>query len=352
MPDSSLLLFESENSKEKSIRYIYNGKSWESQPNALTSKINSLLLTDKSYVYYLRFSQDFTHLLISMKQFKEFWVYESIVNNGVWGPFTLILENKDLPYSRFAYSYGWDNNTILSTQSSPSDATPNIILNKRTTNGWEVLDTVKVEKFQIDFIDDVLPIGKGLIIYASWKPNKFFDWLYIERIEKDKWSAPVRVNKIFGNRVSFSTNGEIYVSNQDGQIIYGETPQYIFEKIKKSRRLRDTEIIPLPVVNKPKQIKNRIIKPTGNSYALLIGNSNYQLDDLDLDNPANDVKELAEVLETNYQFDKENIIGNIVERFVIGFIGIRSGRYGFYTHIDFKRKIQSSTFFYQEKPSE
>lgn len=50
------------------------------------------------------------------------------------------------------------------------------------------------------------------------------------------------------------------------------------------------------------------VKPTGQYYALLIGNSDYQLNDLDLDRPMSDVDKLKRILTTNYQFENSNVI--------------------------------------------
>jgi hypothetical protein len=46
----------------------------------------------------------------------------------------------------------------------------------------------------------------------------------------------------------------------------------------------------------------------GKYYALLIGNADYRIDKLDLTKPPTDVKVLSAILQSHYQFDKQNVV--------------------------------------------
>ena len=55
-------------------------------------------------------------------------------------------------------------------------------------------------------------------------------------------------------------------------------------------------------------VEKGVIKPTGNYYALLIGNSDYEDNTLDLDQPHKDIKALKKVLTSQYSFEEKNVM--------------------------------------------
>lgn len=54
--------------------------------------------------------------------------------------------------------------------------------------------------------------------------------------------------------------------------------------------------------------ETRVVKPTGRYFAMLIAVSNYSIPRLNLDGPVKDAANLKAVLESKYDFEKENII--------------------------------------------
>ena len=305
LPDSSMILMSNREGNRKCYRFVFDEDKWVLEPNSLTDKINSLLLTDKSFVYYLRFSPDFTHCFVTLKQFKEFWNYESKQVSGEWSLFKQILKNENSSEYTISLSYGPNNNSIY--QNGNSDQGPNIILRKRSIDGFEVSDTIDFAQFQIDFTDEAIGIGEGLLVNASWKPNKFFAWIYTKKLASGQWTAPAKVNGIFGRGISLTSEGDTYVSSVDGDIYLHDSPPFILDEIAKSRVIPEPEITPTITVKKGTTTSN-IVKPTGSYYALLIGISDYNNQDLqDLDNPVNDARKLKDVLVANYTFMDENV---------------------------------------------
>ena len=59
---------------------------------------------------------------------------------------------------------------------------------------------------------------------------------------------------------------------------------------------------------KEAQGKGRLASVEGDYYALIIGNNDYELDELDLDKPLDDAGKLKRILESNYNFQPANIV--------------------------------------------
>ena len=174
LPDSSIILVSSREGSSKFYRFVYGEDEWISQPNSLTDHMNSLILQDNSLVWRLEFSADFTHCFVNLMQFKKNWNYESIMTSGEWSVFRQIIEGVNSSDYNQALSYGLDNNSIYSRGYSDSYNTPNIFQSTKNRNGWEISDTVNLAHFNIDFSDEVISVGDGLLVLASWKPNKRF----------------------------------------------------------------------------------------------------------------------------------------------------------------------------------
>ncbi len=320
LPDSSIVVMSHREGSPKTFRFVYNGTEWVAQPNSLTYQINALLFTQSSHGRF-SFSDDYSRVLITIHQQKRKNYYESILINGKWSQFSEILkgndQDKDQEREHAAPMYNADLSRIYFVD--PNHKPFNLIFYyEKTVDGWSGRKQIKSFQKYFTVITLIVPIGSNsLLITGIRKDNKkkvkksFF---YSKSNSEGGWTVPHLVN-IFefekNNVINLTlTPDKNYLTytlwgDEDAYIV--EVPQFLQDEIAKSRSTTKTEIKqPISLISTAPP-KTKIIKPTGNYYALLIGNSDYNLDDLDLDKPAQDVEELANLLASNYQFDKANI---------------------------------------------
>lgn len=65
--------------------------------------------------------------------------------------------------------------------------------------------------------------------------------------------------------------------------------------------------VPVQRISVGSEVKSELVKPSGKYYGLLIGVSQYQDSKLNLDKPVRDAQQLADLLTSQYSFDKNNI---------------------------------------------
>ncbi len=319
LPDSSIIVMSRREGRAKTFRFVYNESKWVAEPNSLTSQINALLFTSSAHGSF-SFSDDYSRVLITVHQQKRKNYYESTLVNGKWGLFSEILKgndkDKDDERAHEAPMYNSDMSRIYVI--NPVSKSLNLIFYYDQINdGWS--DRKNITDFQkyISFITVVLPIGQdGLLIEAIRKESKKIvkkSFFFTKLNSKEEWTVPHLISdfEIKGIIQNFSlTPDKNYFTytiwGEDAYII--EVPQFLKDEIAKSRSTKKAEIGPPKSLISSTPTKSKFVKPTGNYYALLIGNSNYALDELDLDRPTKDVNQLAKVLTSQYQFDDDKVV--------------------------------------------
>lgn len=325
LPDSSIIVMSHREGKPKTFRFVYDGSEWKFEPNSLTSQINALLFTQSAHGRF-SFSDDYSRVLITIHQQKRKNYYESKFTNGTWGLFSEILKGNDLDKdeerNHAAPMYNSDLSRIYFVD--PNHKPFNLIFyHEKTQAGWSERKQITTFEKYFTAITGIVPIGnKGLLFSTS--PNAVSkedkkvkgkilnDFFYIQLKPNGEWTTPHLVNELniegIISNLTFTpdkNNFTYTIWGNDAYLI--EVPQFLKDELVKSRSAPNTNIEqPVSLISSTPD-KSKIIKPTGNYYALLIGNADYQLDELDLDKPAEDVEVLANLLANNYQFEKSKI---------------------------------------------
>lgn len=325
LPDSSVIVMSYREGKPKAFRFVYNDSAWVSTPNTLTSQINALLYTPGDHGRF-SFSDDYSRILITIHQQKRKNYYESERIDRKWGLFSEILKGNDLDQDKervhAAPMYNADLSRIYFVD--PSRKPFNLIYYYEKNNrGWSDRKQIAAFKKYFTSITNIVPIGNNGLLFST-SPNAISkedkkeknkvlnDFFYTQLNPNGEWTTPhlVKELKIEGIIVNLTFTPEknyftYTIWGDDAYIV--EVPQFLKDEIAKSRSANKKVTISASKSRNASPTKSKIVKPTGEYYALLIGNSDYQDDDLDLDNPANDVDELASVLSTEYQFDENRI---------------------------------------------
>ena len=315
LPDSSVVLMSTREGTEKYYRFAYDGEEWVVSPNSLTERINALLLNKKSELFKICFSKDYSNVVISVVQFKEWAIYESQKTAGEWELFRQIMQDYSSSVHNLAFSYGSDNNTIYSQPISVIKSMANFVISTRTQNGWQVVETVDLKQFHFISPHEVISLGNGVLVFDSFGNVKEMKWVYMKKISNDEWTAPAVVADIYGGQFALTPSGDSYLSVRGGDVYISDVPQFLkdeiakarsIEEIAKTRKAVNEETKPQVVNQEPKS--ESIGSPT--YHALLIGISDYNnnnQDLQDLDNPVNDARKLKNVLVANYTFMDENV---------------------------------------------
>lgn len=325
LPDSSIVVMSHREGKPKTFRFVYDGSEWVSKPNSLTSQINALLFTQSAHGRF-SFSNDYSRVLITIHQQKRKNYYECHLTNGKWGLFSEILKGNDLDSDEqrihAAPMYNADFSRIYFID--PNHKPYNLIFYyEKIDGGWSDRKQITTFKKYFTVITGIVPIGNNGLLFSTdanakskedkkEKDKRWDDFFYTQINSIGEWTTPhlIKELKIEGTIVNltFTPDKDYFtytIWGDDAYIV--EVPQFLKDEIAKSRSTTKTEIEQPSRLISSTPPKTKIIKPTGNYYALLIGNSDYELDELDLDKPAQDVEVLANLLASNYQFDQANI---------------------------------------------
>lgn len=327
LPDSSIIVMSHREGKPKTIRFVYEGEKWILSPNSLTAQINSLLFTESAHGRF-SFSDDYTRVLITIHQQKRKNYYESINANGKWSLFNEILKGNDLDSHKErideAPMYNSDLTRIYVTNGEHKPLNL-IYYYEKTPKGWSDRINITAFKKYFQVIYLVVPIGKDGLLFSTAanaqskeelknKDLTLNDFFYTKLNPNGEWTTPrlVKELKIEGviSNLSLTPNKDYftYTNWSDNSAYIIAVPQFLKDEIVSSRSTKKPDIEKSIAVISTSKPKSKIIKPTGNYYALLIGNSDYDLDELDLDKPAQDVDELANILKSQYQFDADKVI--------------------------------------------
>lgn len=322
MPDSSIVLFSNREISTKFYQFKYDNRDsvWKNEPSRLPTIINSLILNKKSECY-IRFSKTFTKALVSIspspkkardQAHTRFFVIKK--QNEEWSlPIEIMIGN---PLNLWrVISFANDDYHIYGTGDDPY-----VLLLEEASNGWFVKDTVgseSISKLMLFVLQPIAIGNNGLLFLGAMNhevaKDGFAKYYYSKVNSYGKWSAPVLIKEldhsggVFG--VTLSPNGKHLVYSKGQNIELIDIPELFRIKIDTTLTFESTvNLLPGTEKGINKNFKSTIIKPGGSYYALLIGNSNYQLDELDLVRPAEDVRILFNTLTNFYQFDEKNII--------------------------------------------
>ncbi len=326
LPDSSIVLMSDREGNSKTFRFVHDGIEWKAEPNSLTSQINALLFTPDAHGRF-SFSNDYSRILITVHQQKRINYYESQLVNGKWGLFNEILNGNDLEKNgERDYAAPMYNQDLSRIYFASDNVKPfNVIYYYEKTEGkWSARKSITTFQKYFITIMDIVPIGTNGLLIRAWagvmsEDNKDAkdNFFYTTLNANGQWTTPHLIEEldIEGDLLNLTlTPDENFFTcsvwhDGKGDAFIMEVPQFLKEELVKSHSTSTTAL----EIEQPSRLissnppKTKIIKPTGNYYALLIGNSDYDLDELDLDRPAQDVEVLASLLNSNYHFEESKI---------------------------------------------
>lgn len=305
LPDSSIMIFSHKNGV---VRYVHENDEWSSSPDELTKQVNALTIGDESFLHF-RFSNDFSRIVVRRDQPEGYSFFENVKENGQWGYFKEILP--DRPNTFCIPSFSMDNSKLYVNDSDNSCQIYNDG-NLYETSTELVLDEMK-------YVQDVIGLGNNsILIHATKKKQKDSYVFFSKQLPNGQWSAPLALFKGNNNLMGLATTGFddllIYTDIADADALpvvhLMESPAVVRDELQSARRQFRKNTISQEIVSNAGSTNSgeRSIKPTGKYYALLIGNADYQLDDLDLSKPVEDALKLKDILIKDYVFDSTNVI--------------------------------------------
>ena len=310
LPDSSIMLFTDRPDSDPVLRFEYTGVEWIESPNILTTQINSMMV-NKGHVHF-RFSRDFRRmiLLLHLDQGATHRVYEAVMRNGRWGNLREILRDASLDHINKAYAHAVDNSEMLvAPNKKPWDE---FLIFQRDGESWNNSPIVsKIPDLKV--VNGIVPVSNTAYLFDAQheKSGGSYNFL-VERLADGSWSAPLMVKELDVNFYDFSftpfENYYISTSWTEHDIFISEFPDLVKNELEKSKM----DLVNSVALNDERgTIKSNyspVVKSGGQYYALLIGNSDYELDNLDLVRPAEDLRQLHSTLTENYQFESDNVI--------------------------------------------
>ena len=242
-------------------------------------------------------------------------IYLSEKKNGHWTLFRDIIDLSDYSYFNFTPSFSFDNSKLyLSDKTKPE----NVLYTYTNTQSFEGVEKHNLKGF--NFIEDVIGIGnQSILVRGQRVKGKPVAWYFLKQLQNGQWSVPSRVREldekksmsIYGLTITPFDDIMLFTNFMSGELYLIKTPAIIKEELVKARNAQMTpanRVSEYRNDSKNSVSPNNVVKPTGEYYALLIGNSDYELDELYLGEPLRDVIALKEVLQEDYSFKKENIV--------------------------------------------
>lgn len=311
LPDSSLLLSVQDSNEYKIVRYVYKNNTWTREPNQLTDLINGILYED-SHLHY-RFSNDYTKFIVMVHGKGDQKIYLSEFENNRWSLFRDIIDLSEYSYFNFTPSFSFDNTKFFLTDNSKPENTINTYTDTYSFDKKE--KSVLKEFYQIQ---DIIGIGKNsVIVNAQRVKGNPTGWYFIKQVKTGVWSVPYKINELDGDIYKFALSLTpfeeimLFVDFRNGDIYSVPTPEIIRQELSLSKSNEKGSPSLLETVRNPNtdvSTADNIIKPSGKYYALLIGNSDYLDNSLDLDQPHSDILELKSILLDRYSFENEDIV--------------------------------------------
>lgn len=308
MPDSSMIVAKSNESNYEIVRYIYRNANWETEANDLSKMLNGIVYQG-SHLHY-RFSNDYTRLIVMLHGKGDQRIYLSELEDGQWSLFRDIIDPTNYSYFNFTPSFSHDNSKLyLSDNSKPE----NTLYTYTNTESFYGIETRVLDEFLL--IQDVIGVGNNSILINGQRQKKTANgWFLVKKLGTNQWSVPYRVKELdggeFKSALSFTPFEEymMYTHFISGDVFLIETSQILRDELNETNQSTQ-ELVNLGSnqAERNTDSKDKTVKPTGEYYALLIGNSDYKTDELDLDQPHKDVLNLQKVLEDHYSFDSDKI---------------------------------------------
>ncbi|MFT7283093.1 MAG: hypothetical protein ACI9DM_002833, partial [Cyclobacteriaceae bacterium] len=218
-----------------------------------------------------------------------------------------ILEDYRDTHGNSVPSFTADNQKIYKTVPGKESNTIEVF----DGNDFSKKDKIVFDEFSI--IERAFTIGMdGLIVLANKVKEKEMGYYYLKEVRPNHWSAPLSIEEIPNNH-SFLSFDPV-TTGFPGWIIYSDflTSNIYLTKVpglvttewkdREYKEISSVQATVLPTSPDPEKVGS-----VGLFYALLIGNADYEVDELDLDKPVQDAMKLKSVLESQYAFDSENI---------------------------------------------
>ncbi len=308
LPDSSIMLASDrkEEGLYKCYRFEYENGEWVSSPSYLTSLINSLVFSQGEL--FFQFSEDYTYITVTHQSaITGNRFFEGKLVNGEWDFFNEILKDEVNPIWH-AVSLSSDNSRLYGK--SPTGELYNFT---KSDNDWKNIERLDVFDGVLDKVDQPIAIGtNGLLVVGSFKKTskkEMTGWFYSKRSADDKWIAPIHIIDFGGFDISISPWKDKVLFSDFVDVGIMDSPQMLGQVIENSvKDLTKSKQKDNKSENKSESLSNPIGNPK--YYALLMGVSDYQfnnIDLVDLEHPVGDATLLGEVLISNYTFKKENV---------------------------------------------
>ncbi|MTI41214.1 caspase family protein [Fulvivirga lutimaris] len=311
LPDSSLLLSKTINDKYQIVRYVFKNQVWTLESNKLSDLLNGIVY-EGSHLHF-RFSNDYTKLIVMLHGKGDQRIYLSELKNNNWSLFRDIIDPADYSYFNFTPSMSFDNEKLfLSDNSKPE----NTIYTYNNTDSFSGLKKDVLKEFK--YIQDVIGVGvNSVLVNAQRVKGNPYGWFFIKQLETGGWSVPYKVNELDGAIYKFALSVTpfdelmLFIDFEKGDVYLTPTPPIVRQELtaskKANQKISSSDAISR-TADDNQLVEKGIIKPTGNYYALLIGNSDYEDNTLDLDQPDKDIKALKKVLTTQYSFEEKNVV--------------------------------------------
>src|SRR5690606_17383951 len=271
-------------------------------PDELSATINRLSAGHKHF----RFSPDFRQVLVLINEKKTERCYRiEQAGNGKWGLPVEVLKSIRGEFNHATPALSVDHTKFY--VSAYGVLANNILV-------FDSNDQVNYHALPIDEfsrIDRVIPIGtNSFLLQAQKKSEDKTGYYLIELVGKNQYTAPLFIKEL-SDGIDF-VPFEVSITPYPGWVLFGKFNSGQLYMVKLPAIIADawnTRSNPsreqiTQEVNPP---KSTFVSPVGSYHALLIGNDDYVVDGLDLDQPGKDVKRLKEILVNAYTFDEENV---------------------------------------------
>lgn len=322
MPDSTMLVSSYRSGKPQCYALKQKDTTWVAIHSPLADMINSLMPTSASEPYF-RFSPDYTHIVVTIQEDGPNRFYESVLINGEWSFFNKIELNPELVIWH-GLGMSADHTKLFGRARDGG-----LYQFDRIGESWSpgkrltVFDQVTPGK---EVVEDVMTIGEnGLVARVDFESTKSdlkafqkkyrtngskLSAYFFTRLQPNgKWTAPIvipDVHPLVDNLV-ITPNGDWALFSAG--IDFGKMPApKLLQAEMAAGKNNSGKERELKVTANAEQAPVRTRMETGKYYALLIGNADYRIDKLDLTKPPQDVNALSEILQSYYQFEKENIL--------------------------------------------
>ncbi|MEI9920160.1 MAG: caspase family protein [Bacteroidota bacterium] len=325
LPDSTMLISSYREGTCRCFQMVWKDTTWVRMESRLADMINALMPRTSSEPHF-RFSDDFTHVVVTIQEDGPHRYFESVKTNGEWNFFTPINIDPKLDI--------WHGLAMSSDYSKLYGRAKNgsIYQFDREGESWsagkrfDVFDQVSKGH---ETVEDVLTIGSnGVLAHIQYEANKGETkefqkkyrtnglkqaYFYTRMQPNGTWTAPMLLPDVhpLADNLVITPNGDwmLFIGPGNGSgYDFGKTPTSKLLRAEiASTRKPQVPVKTEPVATTETQLTNNTQASERKYYALLIGNADYKVDKLDLTKPVLDVQMLTKTLTQHYQFEEQNI---------------------------------------------